>query len=397
MAPPFRADQVGSLLRPKELLEARWSPGSSWNARPDASAREVEKKAIADIVKQQLKRSITPITSGEYERTIFYGSFFDAMSGFEDVYVESLNHRPGLPTARQLHDMGITGKNVCIAKQKIKYERSAYLDDWLYLRSLLPQDRWKDAKMTIPSPTWNHMQMPDGQAFSAGAYSSDAEYLSDMSAAVRREILTLYDHGLRVVQIDDPMLPSFADEEFQQFSKTNGYDLDALLDRYVKAHNEVLRDLPPDLHVGLHMCRGNFPHAAKLSSSSYEAVAVTLFKKLDYQYYCLEYDSPRAGSLAPLRHLPPNKAVVLGVVSTMTGKLEDLDELKAKVHEAARVIAEGQKRTPEEALRDCLAVSPQCGFASYEGSAGIGVDTEVMWEKLDLVKRLAASLWPVDA
>ena len=247
--------------------------------------------------------------------------------------------------------------------------------------------------MTLPSPTWFHMQLPDGAGYAPGVYHSDADFLSDVSAVMRQEILTLYRAGLRVVQIDDPNMSFYCDQEFIEASRGTGTDLDDLLNLHVKAHNDTIQELPEDMHVGIHLCRGNLPHGLHLASGSYERIAKKMFRELNYKFYCLEFDSPRAGGFEPLRELPVDKAVVLGVVTTKFAELENMEELRVKVLKAADAVAEGQKRTREDALRDNLAVSPQCGFSCTASAGGLGVDMEVMWKKLELVKTLAESIW----
>ena len=393
MSPPFRADHIGSLLRPQWLNEAK-GIGADSHPDPDRipASKQAEQRAIAEVVAEQLKRGVTSITSGEYEREIFYGGFFNLLSGLETREFDLSQLRPGLPTIRALRQTGVHSRSLKVASSKIRYGKSPYLEDWLYLRSLLPRDRWGQAKVTIPPPTWWHIQAPDGKSYQPGVYDSDEDYLSDVSVAVRQEILTLYEAGLRVVQIDDPNLTFLCDPEFVETSHKEGTDLEALLSLYVKAHNDVVRDLPDDLQVGIHLCRGNMPSGIHISYGGYENIAKTLFRECKYKFYCLEFDSPRAGSFEPLRDLPVGKAVMLGLITTKTAELEDVDVLKQRVHEAADVVAEGQGRTHEQALQD-LGVSPQCGFSSWAKAGGKDMNMEVMWEKLDLVRRLADDIW----
>ncbi|OQV05998.1 Cobalamin-independent synthase, Catalytic domain-containing protein [Cladophialophora immunda] len=421
MAPPFRADQVGSLLRPQSLVEARknsnlqgarlrngpvaqgeddaaanLTAGSSSNeADPIEVLRSEQAKAIKDVVGEQLSRHILPITTGEYERGIFYGNFFESLSGFEVRYTPMADFKVDFPTNRPLIKWGLPGRDAGFpTSNKVTLERSAYLDDWLYLRSLLPEERWRDAKMTVPPPGWWHIQLKE--PFDRSLYENDEALLRDLSAAVRKEILTLYEHGLRVVQVDDPNLSFFCDEEWIQACQKEGVDLERLLELYITSHNDAIKDLPSDLHVGIHICRGNFPNGVGLASGSYERIARKLFNETSYKLFYLEFDSPRAGDFTPLKYLPSDKAVVLGVVTTKSAEMEDLDELKKRVYQAADVVAEGQgnERTREDALRDNLAVSPQCGFASDHSEGGVGMTRERMWEKLELVKRLSEEIWP---
>lgn len=200
----------------------------------------------------------------------------------------------------------------------------------------------------------------------------------------------------RLVQIDDPNLTFFCDPEWIDIQTKEGVDLEALLDLNIKSHNDVLTDLPQDLKVGIHLCRGNFPNGIFLGTGAYDRIAAKLFRDLNYKLIYLEYDSDRAGDFTPLQHLPVDKAVVLGVVTTKNAKLEKLEDLKARVYNAADIIAKGQGRSRDEALRDNLAVSPQCGFASAADGSGIGMSEEIQWQKLELLKRLAEEIWPED-
>lgn len=419
MAPPFRAEQVGSLLRPQSLVEARKisnlprdrlreglaadedasagdkATGPSGEVDPMQALKEEQEKAIKDVVAEQLERGILPVVTGEYERAIFYGNFFESLSGFTLRYTPMSDFKVDFPTNRPLIEWGLPGREAGFpTANKVTLEKSAYLDDWLYFRSLLPKEKWGHAKMTVPPPGWWHIQLKE--PFDKTLFDSDEALLKDLSAALRKEILTLYEHGLRVVQVDDPNLSFFCDEQWIATCKKEGVDLERLLELYIKSHNDAVGNLPSDLYLGVHLCRGNFPNGVGLASGSYERIAKKLFQETPYKLFYLEFDSPRAGDFTPLKYLPEDKAVVLGVVTSKYAELEDLEELKKRVYQAADVVAEGQgnNRTREDALRDNLAVSPQCGFASDHSEGGVGMTRERMWEKLDLVKRLSEAIWP---
>lgn len=186
----------------------------------------------------------------------------------------------------------------------------------------------------------------------------------------------------------------FCDPEFIKHQEAEGVDWDAILDLHIKAHNDVLLDLPLDVRIGIHLCRGNFPNGIFLGSGAYDRIASKLFRDLNYQLFYLEYDRNRAGDFTPLQHLPKDKAVVLGVVTTKSDEMESVDELKARFLQAAEIIARGQGVSKEEALKNNLAVSPQCGFASASDGAGVGMSEEAQWQKLELLKDLAREIWP---
>lgn len=205
--PPYRADQIGSLIRPQYLLEnrktfKRWLETDEKDHRSEAddeavknATKEAERKAIAEVIAEQQRRGILPLSSGEFERHIFYGGLFEALEGLEMKFASWSQFRTDFPTNRPILEV-IPGREVGVATGRVKTVRSAYLDDWLYVRGLLPKEQWKDVKMTLPSPCWWHIQLKEGNAFSADAYQNDVEHLKDMSEAVRQEILTLYDAGL---------------------------------------------------------------------------------------------------------------------------------------------------------------------------------------------------------
>ncbi|KAJ7246874.1 hypothetical protein B0H12DRAFT_1125605 [Mycena haematopus] len=395
MAPTFRADQVGSLLRPPVLLAARKTQEIYLDTLSPELAAATE-NAIAYAVKKQLDLSIRPITSGEYERTIFYSGFFETLEGMTMTKGLPLPDafRTNLPTSIIFKRMGLTVREANIATAPIRRTAPAYLAAWEMLKTATPPQHWGECKMALPSITFEHIQLAHGSAWAPGVYADDRAYFADLAAAYRAELRTLYDAGLRHVQIDDPNLCFFFVDAFLDGCRADGVDPDELFDLYVWAHNEVLRDRPADMRIGMHICRGNMPIFHDLVRGSYERIAEKMLTKLNYDQFYLEYeDSEREGSFAPLRFLPKSKGLVLGVVSTKTGELEDIDKLEARVREAAVAIAEGQGRSAEEVLEDTLAVSPQCGFASIDVNAGEGVTEEKMWNKLVLLRDLARRLW----
>ncbi|KAF9874591.1 hypothetical protein CkaCkLH20_07728 [Colletotrichum karsti] len=394
MAPRFRADQVGSLIRPSSLLKELDSLGF-YSDKLSKGQAAVTSDAIACATKKQLDLSIRPITSGEYERTIFFGGFFENLQGMEVRSDLRIPHdfRPGLPNITGLSKMGLNHFAAVIATGKIRHVTSAYLPAWEMIKNAVPQEHWKDCKMAIPSISWQHMYLAKGTAYSPGVYASDREYFLDLASAYHAELKTLYDAGLRSVQIDDPNLTFFIVEEFREGLRGDGIDPDSLLELYIWAHNEALKGLPADLHVGVHLCRGNMPDGPSFAEGSYEKIASQVFPKLNYATFYLEFDDPRvSGHFEPLRFVPRGKNVVLGLVSTKLSELEDKSALVKRVHEASEAMAKGQSRSAAEVLEDSLAISPQCGFASHNTNKGVASE-ERMWEKLVLVRDIARTLW----
>lgn len=399
MAPPFRADQVGSLLRPQALLDARAalaSPSQMYDITRDPAIKQAEREAITWAVNKQLDLSIRPICSGEYNRHIFYGGFFETLSGMQPVpdlpIFESF--RTGFPTTTKLAQMGAKTRAAVVCTGPIKWQQPAYLEEWKMLTSTLPQEKWKECKITLPAPNYQHIQLKPGTAYTPGSgYNSDEEYFSDLAKAYVQEICTLYDAGCRQIQIDDPHLTYFCSSQFLDGCKKDGTDTDSLLDLYLQAHQMFLLHLPKDLNMGIHLCRGNMSGSTHWVSGSYDKIARKLFTQTSYHNYYLEFDdAERQGGFEPLRFLPKEKNVVLGLVSTKRAELENKDVLKRQIQQAATVIAEAQGIDISQA-RDCLAISPQCGFSSSSLAGGKDMTLDRMWEKLVLVRDVAVELW----
>ncbi|OTA54157.1 UROD/MetE-like protein [Hypoxylon sp. EC38] len=399
MAPPFRADHIGSLLRPQSLLEARSSlssPSQMYSLDIPQSVKDAEKEAIREVVQTQIKKGIRPITDGEYARHIYYGGFFEKLSGFEarpnlpipDAF------RTDFPTTTGLAKMGAKTRAAVVCTGKIEYKESPYLPEWITLRDNLPRELWNEAKFTMPAPNYQHIQLKPGTAWTKeSGYTSDQEYFDDLARCYAAELQTLYDAGLRNIQVDDPHLTYFCSSQFIEGCKKDGTDVDELLDLYTRTHNQLLANKPVDLHAGMHLCRGNMSGSTHWVSGSYEKIAYKLFNETVYQTYYLEFDDvERAGGFEPLRFLPKGKNVVLGLASTKTVELEDPVTIKEKISAAASVITAAQGISRDEAM-DYLALSPQCGFSSSSLAGGKGMTMDKMWEKLQLVKDIAREVW----
>lgn len=267
MPPPFRAEQIGSLLRPRSLIEARNITSTSSSLTTRSEYLSAQDSAIAAVVTQQLNRSVRPITSGEYERYIFYSDFFDRLSGFElrpSIPLEDF--KPYFPTVRVLRSRGATHRDGIVCSGPVRHVQSPLLAEWLYLRSLLPEALWAECKVTLPSPTYYHMQLKEGMAWN-GVYESDEAFFADVAAAYRREFEVLYQAGVRNVQVDDPNMSFFCDDTYLQALKAEGMDAAKMLRFYVKVHNDCLEDLPRDLHVGIHICRGRLEDTSSAENS----------------------------------------------------------------------------------------------------------------------------------
>ncbi|KAH1725631.1 hypothetical protein KXW61_006510 [Aspergillus fumigatus] len=391
--PPFRAEHLGSLLRTKELLKVKTA-----FEKGQASAAElkaVEERDIKDIVETQKKLGYAALSDGEYCRHMFWGSFFPGLEGFEEVTdFDADIFRPYAPDVAAFLEAGHKPGETVICTGKIKHVGSTYVDQFKHLASLVAPEEVKNLKLTLAAPNWYHLRYKNGKAFPKDVYSTEDEYLSDIAKAYQEELQILYDAGCRNVQFDDPNLAYFCSEKMLEGWKAdplNTATADEMFDKYVKQYNELLSKRPADLHVGVHICRGNFVGSRHFSEGGYDRIATKLFKELNVDTYYLEYDTPRAGGFEPLKELPRHKNVILGVVTSKFPKLEDKEEMKKRVYDAAKFIAEGNNISVEEALKQ-VGVSPQCGFASHrEGNA---IDWDGMTNKLKLVREIANDIWP---
>ncbi|MBI5910186.1 MAG: 5-methyltetrahydropteroyltriglutamate--homocysteine S-methyltransferase [Betaproteobacteria bacterium] len=364
--PPFRADHVGSFLRPKGLLDAREQQRQGKISRQQL--RQVEDRAIRDIVKLQESLGLKGITDGEFRRTYFHIDFLEQLEGVETkggIAVSFKTAAGNVDFAPPV--MQITGK--------IRHAKQIQLEDFKFLRSTITKGI---PKVTIPSPTMLHFRGGRG-AISKEAYPDLDAFYEDVAAAYRDELKSLADAGCRYLQLDDTNLAYLCDEKMREGARARGDDPNELPRRYAKLINAAIKDRPADMRVCVHLCRGNFK-SAWAATGGYEPVAESLFNELAVDGYFLEYDDARSGDFSPLRHVPKNKIVVLGLVSTKLQSLESKDELKRKIDAAAKLV-------PLEQL--CL--SPQCGFSSTVHGNDIAVEAQAA--KIRLVVETAQEVW----
>ncbi len=364
--PPFRADHVGSFLRPKALLDAR---AQFRDGAIDAAAlRRVEDEAIRGVVKFQEDLGLKGITDGEYRRTYFHTDFLLQLDGVEEAGGTQVKfHQHGgkeLEYAPPV--MKITGK--------VEHARDIQRADYDFLASCTA----RTPKVTIPSPTMLHFR-GGRDAIDAAAYPDLDQFYADLSAAYRAEIASLADAGCRYLQLDDTNLAYLCDETQRENARRRGMDPDELPRLYARIINDAIRDRPADMVACVHLCRGNF-RSSWAAEGGYEPVAEVLFNELAVDGYFLEYDDPRSGDFAPLRFVPQGKTVVLGLVTTKLGELESPDAVKARIDEAA-------KHMPLEQM----ALSPQCGFSSTVHGNDIAVEQQAA--KLRLVVDVARDVW----
>lgn len=388
---PSHADHIGSLIRPDALSDAQQQADSG--AISASQLRAIQQSTIVDIVKKQQTHGVRCLSSGEFDRKYYFSGFFEKLGGFREVSPVPWDlARLSAPPIAALKKAGKQYPMAAVCEGKITYGTSPYLDNWTMLRDAVPKEQWAECKFTMPPPCYFHLRLAPGKCYAPAAYANDDAFFADLTAAYRKEIRTLYDAGLRNLQIDDPTLAYFCSEAMIESLKKDGVDPEALFSRYIQAHNDCIRDKPKDMHVGLHICRGNFAKSMHFSEGSYERIAERFFTTLNYDTFLLEYDDDRSGGFEPLRYLPRGKNVVLGVVTTKDPKLEDAEMLKTKIREAARIIADGQACSVDEAM-GCIGISPQCGFASVAVGAD-GMTEDKMFDKLKLVRDVAKELWP---
>ncbi|KAI9812906.1 MAG: hypothetical protein M1827_004424 [Pycnora praestabilis] len=391
--PPFRAEHLGSLLRPDDLLKTRADVDKK--AASQKQLTSTEDTAVKEIVDLQLKLGYHPVSDGEYRRHMFWGTFFPGLDGFEEIQNPDPEiFRMYMPDIAAFTESGHKPGETVICTGKIKHVGSTYVDQWNYLKSLLPKEKWGEAKLTLAAPEWYHLRYKEGRAYPKEVYKNDEEYFADIAKAYQTELDILYKEGLRNIQIDDPNFAYFCSEKMLagwKEDKANTYSADHLLDGYIKLYNDCLSKRPADMHIGLHICRGNFVGGRHFSEGGYDRIAVKMFQTLAVDTYYLEYDTPRAGGFEPLKSLPKNKNVILGVITSKFPKMEDFEEMKNRIHEAAAYVAQGNGCSKEEALKQ-LGVSPQCGFASH--SSGNDMKRQDMINKLELVRKLADEIWP---
>ena len=365
--PPFRADHVGSFLRPKALLDAR---DQFFNQKTISAAqlRAVEDQAISDIVKFQQDVGLQSITDGEFRRTYFHIDFLAQLGGVKtDIPVTVL--RPD--GSEEL------APPVIRVIDKVRHVADIQRADFEYLKSRVAAGL--TPKVTIPSPTMLHFR--GGRAgISREAYPElDPVFYDDVAKAYGNELQSLFDAGCRYVQMDDTNLAYLCDEKMREAARQRGDDPNELPHRYAGFINKVVALKPAGMTLAMHLCRGNFKstHAA---AGNYEPVAEALLSEMNLDAIFMEYDDERSGDFRPLRYLSKGKVVVLGLVTTKFGEMESKDALKRRIDEAAKY-----------APLDQLCLSPQCGFSSTVHGNNIAVQAQR--DKLRLVVETAQEVW----
>jgi methionine synthase II (cobalamin-independent) len=362
--PPFRADHVGSLLRPPAILDARARHAAG--AIDDAELRGIEDQAIAAMIPKLEATGIQSITDGEFRREWFHLDFLRQLDGVTTTGTIPASSDSEETVHQAPPKITVTGK--------LRHGRAIQVDDYRFVA-----DHTKlTPKVAIPSPTMVHFRGGRG-GIDIESYPDLDVFFEDLAKCYRDEIDALYAAGCRYLQLDDTNLAYLCDPVMRQGAVDRGDDPDELPRTYAALINRAIDDRPDDLTVGIHLCRGNF-RSKHFASGGYEAVAEVLFNEINVDAYFLEYDDERSGDFAPLRFFPADKTLVLGIVTSKTGRLEDKDVLKARLHEAAEYVDLEQ-----------MCLSPQCGFSSTIHGNEITEDDQ--WAKLRHVVEVAGEVW----
>jgi 5-methyltetrahydropteroyltriglutamate--homocysteine methyltransferase len=366
--PPYRAEHVGSFPRTDALMDARDA-----FAEKKISAAELEKiedAAVKEIVALQERVGIDCLTDGEYRKAGWRDFLFEKVEGFggpqpgHDFTFTQFDGTPWKPSV---------GERMAVAK--LKRTQPIVGDDFSFLRSATK----KPIKANLPTPSIAHAMSGD-KSFEHSVYKDRDAYLADIARIYREEIADLAARGCTYLQLDEVPLALLCDPKNQEIARNRGDDPQALIDAYIGIINECIKDRPANMAVAVHMCRGNVGHG--MASGGYEPIAAKMFNTLNVDGFFLEYDTPRAGDFAPLRHLPKPKKAVLGLLTTKLPEVESADSLKRRIDEAAKFVDLGR-----------LALSPQCGFASAARRGAGRLSLADVERKLARVVEVAHQVW----
>jgi 5-methyltetrahydropteroyltriglutamate--homocysteine methyltransferase len=361
--PPFRADHVGSLLRPARLRAARADHAAG---RLGAGAlRAIEDEEIIAAIAKQEAIGLRAATDGEFRRAYWH---FDFLAGLQGVEMYEPAQKVAFKGATLPHALRVT--------DRIKWRRPVMIEDFRFTAGHV---RRAVAKQTIPSPSVLHFR-GGRQAIDRAVYPELDGFFADLGTAYHDAVAAFAAAGCRYLQLDEVNIAYLCDPEQIEGLKRRGEHVEGLLEIYADLINRAIAGRPADMVVSMHLCRGNF-RSTWIASGGYEPVAEVLFNRIGVDAYFMEYDSERAGGFAPLRFVPRgNKIVVLGLVTSKTGALESKDDLKRRIEEASRYLPLEQ-----------LALSPQCGFASTE-EGNLLTEAE-QWAKLELCVTVAEEVW----
>jgi 5-methyltetrahydropteroyltriglutamate--homocysteine methyltransferase len=361
--PPFRADMVGSLLRTGALKEAREKHHRGEIS--DADLKAVEDREIRALIRKQEEIGLLAVTDGEFRRAYWHFDFLEQLDGVTSVEADSgMNFKGGVGISKALR---VTGK--------IGFSGHPMIDHFRFVK----ENTNRVAKMTIPGPSMLHYR-GGRKMMNMGVYPDMDRFYADLGAAYNKAVHAFYDAGCRYLQLDDISFAYLCDPEQREMLRQRGDDPEKQPEIYAGMVREALKDKPADLAVTMHLCRGNF-RSTFIASGGYEPVAEVLFNSMPIDGYFMEWDTDRAGGFEPLRFLPKrDKCVVLGLVTSKTGTLENKDDIKRRIDEATKY-----------ADLEQLCLSPQCGFASTEEGNILAEDEQ--WAKLRMIVEIADEVW----
>ena len=361
--PPFRADHVGSLLRPAALKDARTRHARGEISKEDL--RAAEDTAIETVIDKQAAVGLRSATDGEFRRAMWHFDFLERLDGVESFAADhGIAFRGGIETERK--GLRVIGK--------VGFSTHPMLDHFRFLQ----QHTHATAKMTIPSPSVLHFR-GGRKAVSQDVYPDMEEFYHDLGVAYAGAVQAFADAGCRYLQLDETNLAYLCDSEQRENLAARGDDPDRLPGIYARMLNTAIENRPPDMAVTMHLCRGNF-RSSWIAQGGYEPIAELLFNGISVNGYFMEFDTERAGGFEPLRFVPKGKTVVLGLVTSKSGQLESKDEIKRGIDQAAKYMDLGQ-----------LCLSPQCGFASTEEGNVLAEDEQ--WAKLARIVEVAHEVW----
>jgi len=360
--PPFRADHVGSLLRPAALKTAR-----EQRAKGEISAAElkdIEDREIERVIKKQEDVGLQSITDGEFRRSWWHLDFLWGLDGIEKHVMESGVAFAAVTTRNE--GLKVTGK--------VGFSGHPMLEHFKFVAAHTK----RTPKITIPSPSAAYGR-PMRTRIDKSFYPKLDVFFNDLGQAYKKAVRAFADAGCRYLQLDEVFIAMLCDPKYRQAMKDRGDDPEQLGELYGDLINVAMSDIPSDMTITMHMCRGNYK-STYMGAGGYEAVQEILFNKIKVHGFFMEYDSARAGGFEPLRMLPKDRQVVLGLVTTKSGRLESKDEIKRRIDEAAKFVSLEQ-----------LCLSPQCGFASTEEGNVLAEDEQ--WAKLRMIVELADDVW----
>jgi len=361
-APPFRADHVGSLLRPGALKEAREKRAKG--ALGAAELKAVEDREIERLIRKEEEAGLQSITDGEFRRSWWHLDFLWGLKGIERYVPATGVAFAGVQT--RLEGTQVTGR--------IGFDGHPMIEHFRFLRA----HTQRTPKMTIPAPSALYGR-PIAVPIDRQVYPRNDELFEDLGKAYRKAVRAFADAGCRYLQLDEVFIAMLCDANYRQKMKERGDDPEKLAVLYSDLINTAMSDIPSDMTITMHLCRGNYK-STYMGTGGYEAVQEVLFNRTNVHGYFMEYDTERAGGFEPLRLLPKGKIAVLGIMTTKTGKLESKDQLKRRIDDAAK-----------HAPLDQLCISGQCGFASTEEGNLLTEDEQ--WAKIRRLVEVADEVW----